>query len=257
MPGFPLLAALLWRRGWVVVPDDGGPGSAARPASSALGWTGRAALAEREFGLDWPAHAETMVGLRRLANVKHAIATIVAEDVPGDLIEAGVWRGGSAILMRAALAAHGDEQRRVWVADSFAGLPTASPRYPIDRGLDYDTEAQLAVGVEHVRANFARYGMLDERVRFLEGWFKDTLPSAPIERLSLIRLDGDLYESTIDALNALYGRLSVGGFCIVDDYGALEACRLAVLDFRAEHGIGEPIIPIDWTGVYWRREANP
>jgi O-methyltransferase len=67
-------------------------------------------------------------------------------------------------------------------------------------------------------------------------------------------VDGDLYESTMDALTALYPRLSPGGFCIVDDYGALEACRRAVHDFRASHGIGDPIVPIDWTGVFWRRQ---
>ncbi len=95
--------------------------------------------------------------------------------------------------------------------------------------------------------------MLDEGVRFLKGWFKDTLPSAEAEAYAVLRLDGDMYESTMDALNALYPKLSPGGFLIVDDYGAVPACRQAVEDYRAVHGIDEPIIEIDWTGAYWRK----
>ena len=94
----------------------------------------------------------------------------------------------------------------------------------------------LMVGADQVRANFDRYGLLDDQVRFLEGWFADTLPMAPIEQLAILRLDGDLYESTMDALVPLYEKVSPGGFVIVDDYGAWEPCRKAVDDFRAQHG---------------------
>jgi O-methyltransferase len=175
--------------------------------------------------------------------------------VPGDLIETGVWRGGSTILMRAVLEAYGVRDRRVWVADSFAGLPPPSPeKYPADLGDTFHTYPELAVSLEKVQANFAKYGLLDGQVRFLEGWFKDTLPGAPIERLAVARLDGDMYESTMDALVALYPRLSIGGYLVVDDFGAVPACRKAVEDYRAEHGIDEPIEAVDWTGVFWRRE---
>ena len=112
---------------------------------------------------------------------------------------------------------------------------------------------ELAVSLEQVQANFARYGLLDEQVRFLPGWFRDTLPTAPIRRLALLRLDGDLYESTWIALESLYPKLSPGGFAIVDDYGAIPACRAAVDEFRAAERITESLIEIDWTGVYWRR----
>lgn len=211
-------------------------------------------MTEREFGLDWPEHAETMAGLRRLDNVQECVEDVLARGVPGDFIETGVWRGGTSILMRAVLAAQGEALASVWVADSFSGLPRPNlADYPADAGLDYFSYDELAVGLESVRANFARYGMLDDRVRFLPGWFKDTLPDADIDRLALLRLDGDLYESTIDALRALYPKLSVGGYCIVDDYGALPACRRAVEDYRAAHGITESVQAIDWTGVYWRR----
>jgi O-methyltransferase len=153
------------------------------------------------------------------------------------------------------LAAYANTDRQVWVADSFQGLPKPDPiRHPADRGVDYTMHPELSVGVEEVRHNFERYGLLDEQVRFLVGWFKDTLPGAPIDQIALLRLDADLYESTLDALTCLYPKLSVGGYCIVDDYGALEACRRAVHDYRRDHGITEPIHAVDWTGVYWRRE---
>ena len=207
----------------------------------------------REEGRDWPADAETMVGLRRLDNVQQCVERVVADQVPGDLLEAGAWRGGASILMRAVLAALGDIERTVWVADSFQGLPPPDPeRYPADEGDRHWTRAELAVGVDEVRRNFERYGLLDEQVRFLEGWFEDTLPEAPVGRLAVLRLDGDMYGSTMVALRALYDRVAPGGFVIVDDYGAIEQCRQAVEDFRREREIDEPIHEIDWTGVYWR-----
>ncbi|MBA2246157.1 MAG: class I SAM-dependent methyltransferase [Gemmatimonadetes bacterium] len=212
--------------------------------------------AARAEGRDWPSEAETMVGLRRLDHLQGCIADILSKDVPGDLIETGVWRGGASIFMRAALGAFGDTDRVVWVADSFAGLPKPEPEaYPHDRGDRHWTLRALAVSRRAVEANFARYGLLDEQVRFLEGWFKDTLPDAPIENLSIIRLDGDMYQSTMEALQALYPKLSIGGYLIVDDYGndCLPACRQAVEDFRAEFGISEVIEEIDWTGVSWQR----
>jgi O-methyltransferase len=206
----------------------------------------------RRQGKDWPLEAETMIGLSRLDNIEECVTTLISDGIPGDLIETGVWRGGAVIFMRAVLAAFGDETRTVWVADSFEGLPPPDPAYPIDAGDLHHTRSRLAVSLQDVRANFDRYGLLDDRVRFLKGWFKDTLPEAPIDRLGLIRLDGDMYSSTIEALAALYPKLSVGGFVIVDDY-ALKGAREAVTDFRREHGIRDPIEEIDWTGAFWRR----
>ncbi|MGH8983462.1 MAG: TylF/MycF/NovP-related O-methyltransferase [Acidimicrobiia bacterium] len=259
LPGSRVLTRLLARRRFAVVPDTHTGRSRLGPTATGArrrlrGRSRLVARAEREFGLDWPEHAETMVGLRRLDNVEECIADVLRRGVPGDLLEAGVWRGGTTILMRAVLAAYEDDERRVWVADSFQGLPKPDPEsFPADAGLDYTSQAELSVGVRQVRMNFARYGLLDDRVAFLPGWFKDTLPSAPVERLAVMRLDGDLYGSTMDALEALYPKLSVGGYCIIDDYGALEACRRAVDDYRAAHGITEEIRAVDWTGVYWQR----
>jgi O-methyltransferase len=211
--------------------------------------------AVRAEGRDWPAEAETMIGLRRLDNLQDCIADVLYGGVPGDLMEAGVWRGGAAIFMRAMLEAHGDTQRVVWAADSFQGLPQPDPkRYPRDKGDRHWTHPELAVSLETVKGNFARYGLLDERVRFLAGWFKDTLPHAPIRALAVLRVDADMYESTMHALSHLYPKLSVGGYVIVDDYGAVPGCRAAVEDFRTAQGISESLQPIDNEAVYWQRK---
>ena len=211
----------------------------------------------RAEGLDWPTRAHTMIGLKRLANVRECVENVLADRVPGDLIETGAWRGGTTIFMRASQSPRGQSTAR-------SGLPTRLPdfrlqtlvRYPHDQGDTLHKFPQLAVTLERVRDNFRRYGLLDDQVRFLKGWFRDTLPDAPIERLAVLRLDGDLYESTIQALECLYDRLSAGGYVIVDDYGNVAGCRQAVHDFRAQRGINDPIRPIDWAGVYWRRSGD-
>lgn len=211
---------------------------------------------KRAEGRDWPPTAHTMIGLKRLNNLQHCVETVLRDRVPGDLLEAGVWRGGASIFMRGVLKAHGVTDRRVWLADSFAGLPPPDlTKYPQDQGSRFHEVVQLAVPLEKVREHFALYGLLDEQVRFLKGWFRDTLPEAPVERLAVARLDGDMYESTMDAVDSLYPKLSPGGFLIVDDYGAVEGCRKAIHDYRDRHGIRDEIVPIDWTGVYWRRAA--
>ncbi len=164
----------------------------------------------RRGGLDWPSDAETMIGMERLNNLQHCVETIIHESIQGDLIETGVWRGGASILMRGVLAAYGETERKVWVADSFQGLPPPDPAYAADADSEFHKDKQLAISEETVRNNFKRYGLLDDQVRFLAGWFKDTLPSAPIEKLALARLDGDMYESTIQALESLYPKVSPG-----------------------------------------------
>jgi hypothetical protein len=208
----------------------------------------------RAIGLDWPAQALTMVGSARLRHLRSCAEIVLNENVPGDLIEAGVWRGGASIMMRAVLEAYGITDRRVWLADSFRGLPAPNPdRYPLDEVMHFEIFPGLAVSLDAVKEHFRRFDLLDERVRFVEGWFSDTLAHVGAERFALIRLDGDLYESTTNALDALYPKLSPGGFVVVDDYGAFEACRGAVHDYRDRHGIADEIHTIDWTGVYWRK----
>ncbi len=210
----------------------------------------------RKGGEDWPTTAHTMVGLKRLDNVQNCVERVIADNVPGDLVETGVWRGGVCIFMRGVLKAHGVHDRTVWVADSFQGMPeVGDDGRPGDRKMRmHKFNDVLGVPLAEVRENFRRYDMLDDAVKFLPGWFKDTLPTAPVEHLAVLRLDGDLYESTMDALVNLYPKLSVGGYAIIDDYG-LRTCKEAVHDFRDANGITDEIITIDKFGVYWRRTS--
>ena len=230
------------------------PGLLKRAAPSLFG-RNKGSSKDREEGRVWPELAHTMIGLPRLENLRHCVETVITEDIDGDLIETGVWRGGACIFMRGILKAYGCTTRKVWVADSFAGLPAPdTSRAPADKGDKHQHYKQLAVSLEQVQENFRTFGLLDEQVQFLKGWFKDTLPTAPIKRLAVCRLDGDMYESTDDALRNLYDRLVPGGFLIVDDYGAVPGCKQAVEDFREAKNIKEPMHSIDWTGIYWRKE---
>ena len=211
----------------------------------------------RNEGKDWPYMAQTMVGSKRLDNLQFCVERVLADRVSGDLIETGVWRG----RLRQFSCGPSSKPTKFQTDASgwrihFRGCHNLMQNnIPLMRATLHHQFEYLAVSLEQVRANFQRYGLLDDQVRFLKGWFKDTLPSAPIEKLSIIRLDGDMYESTMDGLVNLYPKLSPGGFLIVDDYGAVPACKKAVHDYREQHGIREEIHSIDWTGVYWRRSA--
>lgn len=212
-------------------------------------------MQKRIEGRDWPGYADTMIGLKRIENLEFCINQILKDNVPGDFIETGVWRGGASIFMKALLEVNDDHERVVWLADSFEGLPKPDVKnYKADKGDKHFAMKELAVSLETVKNNFSKYNLLDDNVKFLKGWFKDTLPVAPIEKLSLVRLDGDMYESTMDGIVNLYPKLSVGGYLIVDDWGAVQGCKDAIIDYRTKHNITEEIIPIDWAGVYWRRE---
>lgn len=214
---------------------------------------------KRDVGLDWPSVAHSMIGRNRMANLRERCADAIERGIAGDFIETGVWRGGACIYMRAILKAYGDTTRTIWVADSFAGLPPPNAEiYEQDKGDRHHKVPALAVSLDEVKANFQVYGLLDDQVRFLEGWFSETLPSAPIDKLAVLRLDGDMYGSTIDAMKALYHKVSPGGSVIVDDYHAVPACRKAVHDFLDAHAPDDiaAIQEIDGTGVWWERRIK-
>jgi len=207
------------------------------------------------YGNIWPSRAHTMIGIPRLDNLQFCAEAVLKAGIAGDFIETGVWRGGASILLRGILKAYGVNDRTVWVADSFEGLPPANRvRYPKESPMEFHMEGELAVSLEQVKENFARYGLLDDQVRFLKGWFRDTLPAAPIERLALMRLDGDMYESTMDALVNLYAKLSPGGMIIIDDYDAVQCCNEAVEDFRNAQKITAEIFPIAGAGAFWCKD---
>lgn len=209
--------------------------------------------ADRQVGRFWPRYAHTMIGAARLNSLQSCIERALDDGVQGDLLEAGVWRGGACILMAAVLAARGITDRRVFVADSFRGLPPPDARaYPQDAGDRHHERAYLRVSRAEVEETFRRYGLLSDQIVFLEGWFSETLPSAPINQLAVLRADGDMYGSTMDVLGTLYQKLAPGGFCVIDDY-ALPGCRQATDDFRAANHITPELVTIDWTGVFWRK----
>jgi O-methyltransferase len=223
------------------------------PFGAEAAWLNAVAEESRRDGKIWPSHAHSMIGEHRMRNVREAVETVIRDGIKGDLIETGVWRGGTCIFMRGILKAFGDRTRKVYVADSFAGLPAPdSGRYPADKGDIHHKFAELAVSRRDVEANFRKYDLLDDQVVFVEGFFEDTLHELDAKAFSVIRLDGDMYSSTIQALDALYPKLTKGGFCIIDDFG-LQGCEKAVMDYRAAHGIDDAMIKVDWTGMYWRK----
>ncbi len=195
----------------------------------------------------------TMIGHKRLCNIEALITDVVEKDVPGDVIEAGVWKGGAVIYMKYLLEQLGSD-KKVFVADSFDGLPPPDPKYPMDAGWDYSKMAHLAVSEEKVRSNFEHFGLLDERVIFVKGLFKDTLAAIP-GPFSIIRLDGDMYESTLNSLDGLYHKLSPGGYCIIDDWG-LAACNAAVVEFRNLNGVTDTVVQVDGFCVYWQKTTS-
>jgi|HubBroStandDraft_6_1064221.scaffolds.fasta_scaffold188773_1 O-methyltransferase len=205
--------------------------------------------AARVAGKDWPCFGYTMVGRARLDNIEWCIRDVLERNVAGDFIETGVWRGGSAIFMRAMLQIYGVKNRVVWAADSFEGMPV--PENESD-GWDMSAIEQLQVSLDEVKGNFSRFGLLDDQVKFLKGWFKNTLPTAPIARLAILRMDGDLYNSTMDALTNLYDKMSPGGYVIVDDYKGWPGCRRAVHDFLDRRQLNPEIREIDNDSVFWR-----
>lgn len=155
--------------------------------------------------------------------------------------------------MAGYLKTYNMEDRKIWAADSFEGLPRPSAKE--DSGYDFSKAKYpvLAISLEKVMEAFARYGLLFENLIFLRGWFRNTLPKAPVEKLALLRLDGDLYESTKDALENMYDKVVPGGFIIIDDYNVFEPCKRAVNEFREKRGIRDVLVTIDPSSVYWRK----
>jgi len=194
----------------------------------------------------------TLVGRKRLDHLQKCIEDILDNGVPGDFLEAGVWRGGCCILMRAVLAARDCRDRRVWLADSFAGLPPSEWAEDRNYAMDSSRLPVLAVTVEEVRENFRRFDLLNDTIRFLPGWFDESLPGSKTGPLSLLRVDCDLYSSTKTVLEELYSRVSPGGWVIIDDYGILPPCKQAVDEFRGCNGVSVPLESIDEHAVCWR-----
>jgi len=200
-----------------------------------------------------------MSDLWSIENLQFCVEKVIMNNVPGDLIETGIWKGGLPVLMRGILKAYGITDRVVWAADSFEGLPKPDPEKNLEDAIWFHLFGpldRLEIPLEYAEGVFRKYNLLDNQVKFIKGWFSDTLPHAPIEKLAVMRLDGDWYESTSISLNALYPKLSQGGFVIIDDYGLPLGCRRAVDEYRAAHNINEPIQWVNHQVIFWQKEAN-
>ena len=209
-----------------------------------------------------------MTGSMRLNKLRDLLTDVLTQPIAGDFIETGVWRGGSSVFARAVLdslpdALRGGKKRKriSYVCDSFAGLP------PGDRKLDAKDKdwdkmtTYLGVSEYTVASNFQKAGLLSSDVVFAKGFFNETMPVlkrqlSPETQFSIMRLDGDMYESTVHVLYHLYDRLSVGGYVIMDDWFGFPS-KTAVEDFFAAHGVPMPeMVPIDTIAAYWRKTAE-
>ena len=216
---------------------------------------------EVENGSERSSLSFSMVGKKRLNNVHKLIDRIFKDNIEGDFLEAGIWKGGIIIFMRACLLAYNDKNRKVWGIDSFKGLPPLDVHnFPEDKIfekiLDDWNRQEMIVSKKEVIENINKFDLYDNQVELIEGWFSDVFKkNYNIKKLSLCRIDGDLYQSTYEALVGLYPKISLGGYVIIDDYGLWSgACKKAVDRFREENNINSELIKIDWAGVYWRKE---
>ena len=205
---------------------------------------------DRLYGRDWPHSAHTMIGLKRMNNLHESLDYVRENNIQGDFIETGVWRGGASIFAKKYFDLYG-MNRKVFVADSFKGLPP--PQVQEDAGDPHHTIDFLRVSLADVQNNFKLYGALDENVIFLEGWFEDTLPNnTSIGELSVLRMDGDMYKSTMDVFDSCYHKVVKGGRVIIDDY-CIPNCKNAVHKFREVNSFTEEITVIDQCGIFWTK----
>eukprot|EP01065_Artemidia_motanka_P021997 TRINITY_DN26216_c0_g1_i1.p1 TRINITY_DN26216_c0_g1~~TRINITY_DN26216_c0_g1_i1.p1 ORF type:complete len:448 (+),score=134.48 TRINITY_DN26216_c0_g1_i1:63-1406(+) len=202
---------------------------------------------KRLNGEDWPVSGMTMSGVKRVDVLHELLHRAYREKkLDGAFLEAGVWRGGSCIYAKGFLRAYG-LRRQVFVVDSFRGLP--HKEHPRDAAfwayLNY-----VSVPQELVEDHFRRYQLYDDDVVFVKGWFGNTLPAlrSRVGSVAILRLDGDMYKSTLEVLCSMYDRLQVGGYWIVDDWNVPSAI-LAVTYFIGNHSIEDIPHPIEGRSV--------
>lgn len=158
---------------------------------------------------------------------------VLQQQIPGDFVECGVFAGAQVAAMAKAIVDTGETGRKIHLFDSFVGIPKAGPKDNTIRPLVGGDSGELVTsGVSicssaDVRKHMEEWGVPADLLVYHEGWFQDTVPAAEIGPIALLRLDSDLYESTLVCLKHLYPRISKGGWCIADDY-VLDGCREAV-----------------------------
>lgn len=187
----------------------------------------------------WPSVALTMIGRPRLRNIRDLIGRVVADNIPGDFAECGVWRGGACIYARACLP----PDRTVHVCDTFSGFPASEPE------AHWKSYKCLEVSQVQVMENFTKLGLIDG-VNFIAGSFEDTLPKFT-SQLAVLRIDADSVKSTTEALTLLWPHLSVGGYLICDDY---KSCGLSPV-FQKFLGTLPPLNDIDQSSIWFQKTA--
>jgi len=203
----------------------------------------------------------------RLQNVQDLAFDVIARNVPGDFVETGVWKGGASMASRAAALITGTQNcHNNWLFDSYEGLPVFKKEdIAADTGKKMDPPGSYAFagGVETVKRNFEETFPSNlsspDSIHFVKGWFNDTVPVAPVEKIAILRLDGDMYTSTMDVLHAMYHKVVPSGFVIIDDYGAWPQCKKAIHDFfdgKLHMDIATRLKIIDETGVYFQVPFN-
>lgn len=206
-----------------------------------------------ELKKDLVATLTTMIPVEGMDNIEYILKEVKQNKIEGDFVETGVWRGGASIYARAVMNELG-MIGNVYACDSFEGLPKPDHiKYPSDEGDGHYQIENLKVSLETVIENFKKYDLLDN-VKFVKGWFKDTMPELKkeIKSISVLRLDGDMYESTINVLDNLYDLVAVGGYVIVDDY-CIKGCRDAINYFMKMRNIESPLIRIDQCVHYFQK----
>jgi hypothetical protein len=180
----------------------------------------------------------TLAGPERTISLIRAVKYLVENEIPGDLVECGVWKGGSMMAVALTLLRLNRADRRLWLYDTFTGMsePTAEDISNCGYSAQKDFEAEwLRISKEKVRAAIAKTGYDLGRVEFVEGKVEDTIPTRSPDRIALLRLDTDWYESTRHEFIHLYPRLSRGGVLLVDDYGHWQGARKATDEYIRDH----------------------
>lgn len=199
---------------------------------------------ERNEGLDWPYVGHTMVGHLRIQNVKKALLDVLANNIPGDFVELGVWRGGVCIYARCLLNSHHETDRKVHLFDAFENIP------------GYETSTSyLSVSQAQVEHNLEKYHAKEGTV-FHKGLFKDSVKPFASEfkgNISVLRVDGNFYDSYQDAMYYLYDKVPVGGYVIFDDVMSHPAVTRFWEDFKREQGLPEELIQIDFHSAYYKK----
>jgi O-methyltransferase len=193
----------------------------------------------------------SMAGPNEINQIYDLMKDIDKKNIPGDLIESGVWKGGMSIWMKAILNNSKHKQRKLYLFDTFSHFPNAHQGK--DKEIDPVTQILFhnPPSIDDVKNNFKKFNLLDKNVIFVQGDLLKTVPRTPIDNIAILRLDADYYEPTMVVLENYYFKISKGGYVIIDDYNnEYLDCRTAVDDFRNKNGISNPILQSNGA-VYW------